>query len=104
MTNVWTPPDAASDTLPPAARELTSTLQADVAFLRAALAMEMAAQQADPLVAGLMERLPELAATVEDALVAQVQAAQRTSVRRCLSTPAEAPPTLWAVIRRLLGR
>ena len=68
MTNVWTPPDAASDTLSPAARELTSTLQADVAFLRAALAMEMAAQRADHLVAGLTERLPELAATVEDAL------------------------------------
>ena len=63
-----TPADAVPDTLPAAARELIDALQAEVTYLRQTLDTEIEARRrADHLVAGLMERLPELPRAVESA-------------------------------------
>jgi hypothetical protein len=81
-------------------------LQSAVAYVRSALAAELEARRrADHLVAGLMERLPELAASVEDAAVSETLAPTASEQRtQFCSVPAGAPLTLRAWIRRLLGR
>jgi hypothetical protein len=64
-----------------------------------------ARRRADHLVAGLMERLPELAATTDDAAVSEMQvptASERSD--QFWSTSAGEPTTLRTWIRRLLGR
>jgi len=82
-----------------ATRELIDSLRSENTYLRSALDAEMEARRrADHLVAGLMERLPELAATTEDAPVSERQAPQRDVA------PAQAPDTFIDRLRRLIGR
>jgi hypothetical protein len=85
---------------------LIETLQSEVAYLRSALDTEMEARRrADHLVAGLMERLPELAATVEDAAQdAQREPTAHERREAFWHTSAGPPSALRGWIQRLLGR
>ena len=98
------PEAAAPATSPPAGAPAAEEGQGEAAIpgppdARPPLDAEMEARRrADHLVAGLTERLPELAATVEDAPVGDMQA-----------PPAHvqvtvAPESVWNRLRRLLGR
>jgi hypothetical protein len=81
-----------------ASRELIDRLLSENTYLRATLDAEIEARRrADHLVAGLMERLPELVATVEDAAVTQTKAPVSDVA------PAE-QISLIERLRRLLGR
>jgi hypothetical protein len=80
---------------------LIAALQSEVAYLRSALETEMEARRrADHLVAGLMERLPELAASTETPDSPQDRAV--ATVRDVAGArPSE---TLIDRLRRLIGR
>jgi hypothetical protein len=91
---------------PPAQDALIARLESENAYLRVTLDAEIEARRrADHLVAGLMERLPELAATVEDA-AQDTQRAPTAHERReaFWHTPAGPPSVLRGWIRRLVGR
>jgi hypothetical protein len=85
---------------------LIESLQSEVAYLRSALDAEMEARRrADHLVAGLMDRLPELAATVEDApRVAHREPTAHERREAFWHAPAGASEGLIARLQRLLGR
>jgi hypothetical protein len=85
---------------------LIEAQRSEIAYLRSALDSEIEARRrADHLVAGLMERLPELAATSQDAPMSEVRAPTAHERREAFwHTPAGPPSVLRGWIRRLLGR
>jgi hypothetical protein len=93
---------AASGTIPDA---LIEAQRSEIAYLRSALDSEIEARRrADHLVAGLMERIPELSAgdTAGDASAAQNTAPQRGDVAAEASEATARQERPWW--RRLLGR